>query len=62
MSKSQKTEVNYSRGMLHSHCGPMFPDDRHYCRYSIRFGACEKVEGPIDPQYWCELFHRVAEA
>ena len=64
-SKSAKSEVNYSTGMLHSHCGPTFHNDKHYCRHFIpkpgKIGACERVEGAIDPQYWCELFKRASK-
>lgn len=63
--KHEKSEVDYSQGMLHSHCGPTFHDDRYYCRHfqprSGRDGACELVSGDIDPQFWCELYQRVAK-
>jgi hypothetical protein len=64
--KIKKSEVNYSQGMLHSHCGPTFHADKYFCRHFILkpglIDACERVEGPIDPKYWCELFKRVAKA
>jgi hypothetical protein len=63
MHKQEKSEVNYSRGMLHSHCGPTFHDDKFYCRHFIprgaRLGDCERVKGLIDPTQWCELFKRL---
>lgn len=62
--KFAKSDVNYSTGMLQSHCGPTFHDDRFYCKHfrpsaSGRIGKCDLVEGDIDPSYWCELYSRV---
>jgi hypothetical protein len=36
--------------MPESHCG--------ICKHYRSPGACELVESPIDPEYWCELFAR----
>jgi hypothetical protein len=62
MAKLPKSEVNYSPGMVHSHCGPVFHDDKSYCEHFIPrhapFGLCEGVAGEIDPKYWCERFKR----
>lgn len=62
MAKHTKEEVNYSPGMMHSHCGPSFYDDKFYCRHFIpratRLGACEHVEGEIAPDMWCQLYQR----
>ena len=35
MTKANKTEVNYSRGMQNAHCGKSFRDDTNYCRHFI---------------------------
>jgi len=64
MTKSAKSDVNYSTGMLHSHCGPTFRDDKFYCKHFIpkarsSNGTCDVVEGEIDPTYWCERYQRV---
>ena len=60
MAKLDKDEVQYSRGMVHSHCGPTFRDDKHYCRHFIPgagvYGACDEVNGAIDPIMWCIRF------
>lgn len=61
-AKDTKNEVDYGRGMLRSHCGPTFKDDKFYCKHFIPgaryIGKCEKVEGDIEPIMWCELYHR----
>jgi hypothetical protein len=66
MNKHKKSEVDYSKGMLHSHCGPVFHDDKYYCKAfipgAIRVGRCEKVDGDILPDMWCELYHRVSKS
>ena len=62
MTKLTKEETNYSRGMIHSHCGKVFPNDNGYCKHFIRHheatsnGECQIVDGPIDPVYWCTEF------
>lgn len=62
MAKLPKTEVNYQHGMVHEHCGPVFHDDKFYCKHFIprpgRLGLCEGVAGDIDPEYWCERYLR----
>jgi len=62
-SKKTKEEVDYSKGMLHSHCGPVFHDDRYYCQAFIaratHTGGCKKVAGAISPDHWCTEYHRV---
>lgn len=66
MSKHEKSEVDFSPGMLHSHCGPTFHDDKYYCRHFTPnagfVGKCDVVEGPIRNTYWCELYKRVAKS
>lgn len=63
--KHTKSEVHYSAGMLHSHCGPTFHDDKYYCKHFIpgtgRVGRCDLVEGAIIPEMWCELFKKVVK-
>lgn len=58
-----KDEAEYSRGMLHSHCGPTFRDDKYHCKHFIHgpgfYGQCEKVRGTIEPIMWCRLFEKV---
>lgn len=61
--KHTKAETDYSRGMIHSHCGPCFKDDRGYCQHyhgkpAPDTGRCEVVEGEIDPIMWCRLFKK----
>ena len=61
--KHTKQEVDYGQGMLHSHCGPTFHDDKYYCRHFIPpsagfVGKCDAVEGPIRNSHWCELYKR----
>ena len=63
--KEPKTDVDYSKGMLHSHCGMMFHDDKYYCEHfrtkkpgPAYMGSCELVEGMIGPSYWCKLYER----
>jgi len=65
MSKKLKTEVNYSRGMVKSHCGPWMKADRGYCTHFIpgstdykANGTCERVYGEIDPKFWCKLWKK----
>ena len=63
--KDSKEDVTYSKGMLHSHCGPIFHDDKSYCRHFIpgtgHYGTCEKVYGAIDPAFWCDRFVKAAK-
>ena len=65
MAKLTKKETNYSRGMIHSHCGKVFSNDTGYCQHYrghtgvLTQGACEIVEGPISPVYWCNRFKKV---
>jgi hypothetical protein len=63
--KFSKEEVDYSRGHLHSHCGPVFHDDKHFCTHFIPrqgyLGLCEGVAGDIDPRYWCKRFLRATK-
>lgn len=63
MVKYTKHEVDYSKGMLQSHCGPVFHDDKFYCRHfepsRYPLGSCELVEGRIDPGYWCKRYNRI---
>lgn len=64
MAKVSKQSVNYSRGHKDSHCGKVFPDDKGYCRHYIPHtdqhseGACQLVQGSINPVYWCEKWQR----
>ncbi len=62
MTKHSKDSVNYSTGMLHSHCGETFRDDKYFCKHFIPssgyMGKCEKVAGEIEPIRWCELYSR----
>lgn len=63
--KLSKSEVNYSRGMAHSHCGPIVHSDKYYCAHFIsggeginKEGSCGVVEGKILPSYWCRRYKR----
>ena len=67
MTKANKTEVNYSRGMQNAHCGKSFRDDTNYCRHFISSsnsrtpngdGSCTEVAGTISRVYWCRLFSK----
>jgi hypothetical protein len=65
MPKETKNEANYGPGHVHHHCGPVFHDDKYYCRFynpgaSPRYGTCDKVEGPIDPAFGCDLYERTS--
>jgi hypothetical protein len=63
MMKEDKDEVGYGEGHVHHHCGPVFHDDKFYCRFFIpssnRVGTCEKVSGAILPENGCELYVRI---
>ena len=65
MSKESKNEANYGPGHVHHHCGPVFHDDKFYCRFyhpvSAWTGRCDKVEGPIDPAHGCDLYERISK-
>jgi hypothetical protein len=60
--KKSKEEVQYSKGHAHSHCGPVFHDDRWYCKHfearATRMGGCEVVAGAIDPEFWCTEYNK----
>lgn len=59
MSKLSKAEVNYSLGMMDSHCGKTFKDDKGYCsHFQDKVQTCELVEGKISPVHWCEKFKK----
>lgn len=67
MTKHAKDEVDYSKGMMHSHCGPTYHTDRFYCKHFIHkpariSGECEVVEGGIMPEMWCELYKRIKKS
>jgi hypothetical protein len=63
VAKQDKDEVDYGPGHVEHHCGPVFIDDRNYCRFFIpgvgSYGTCDKVKGVIDPKDGCRLFERV---
>ncbi len=64
--KVSKTEAKYSRGMVHSHCGKSFTDDKSYCEHyrgpeAPSIGTCEIVAGPINPIMWCEYFKKIGK-
>jgi hypothetical protein len=66
MDKLQKDEVDYSKGMLASHCGQMFHDDKSYCRHFIprgvgQSGDCGVVAGAILRDHWCDHFKRIGK-
>ena len=66
MAKLKKTDVNYSRGLIHSHCGKCFSDDKGHCQHFIgrgytTSGTCEIVEGTIEPIMWCERFKKTGK-
>jgi hypothetical protein len=48
-AKVAKPVVNYSKGMPQSHCG--------ICRF-YHDKTCTKVQGKIDPAYWCRLYEK----
>ena len=62
--KANKEDVNYSRGMPRSHCGPMFNGDTGYCEHFIAnkrsgiFGGCELVKGEIKNSFWCQKWKK----
>lgn len=62
--KKQKDDVDYGIGMVHSHCGPIFHDDKFYCVHfepqakTQIVGQCELVDGPIGARMWCRLYER----
>lgn len=50
--KRTKASVKYGPGHARSRCG--------VCTYYRVDGSCELVAGRIEPDMWCELFHRRA--
>jgi hypothetical protein len=63
--KKSKSEVDYSKGMKSSHCGPLSLYDKGFCRHFAGgkswlhgLGTCELVSGSIDKEYWCKLFEK----
>lgn len=64
VAKKDKKDVEYGLGMLHSHCGPMFHDDKCACEHfkpqaKMQIaGTCELVEGMIGARMWCKLYKR----
>lgn len=64
--KDAKEDVHYGPGHVHHHCGPVFHDDKFYCRFFIpsagKIGTCEKVKGDIEPAYGCDLYQRVSKS
>ena len=64
MAKFTKKEADYSRGMIHSHCGKVFPNDNGHCQHFkghadvTALGTCTKTEGEINPVYWCKEFEK----
>lgn len=64
MAKYSKEEVNYSRGMINSHCGKVFSNDTGYCKHfqgptgALTQGTCALVNGSISPVYWCKEFEK----
>lgn len=67
MAKRTKQAVNYSKGMIQSHCGKVFGEDKGYCKHfrgieeTATRGECSKVEGSINPVFWCELFSKAVK-
>jgi hypothetical protein len=63
--KESKAEANYGRGHVHHHCGPVFHDDKFYCRFfnpsAGKLGTCDKVLGMIEPDHGCELYVRISK-
>ena len=47
--KSTKREVRYSEGTPKEHCG-------NCERFRLAMHACTKVQGTIEPRYWCTLW------
>ena len=68
MTKVSKESVHYSKGMVHSHCGRVFNNDKGYCKhFETKFqgnlykeGACSIVEGKISPIMWCQEFKKAS--
>ena len=61
--KFSKDDVAYSKGHPASHCGPMFPADKGYCKHFIDKpdrieGECELVKGVIRRSFWCRLWKK----
>jgi uncharacterized C2H2 Zn-finger protein len=61
--KDTKVEADYGPGHVHHHCGPVFHDDKFYCRFFNPSpgwkGTCDKVKGDIEPDHGCKLYERV---
>lgn len=60
-----KSEVDYSVGKPHAHCGKLTNGDAFSCRHFLparttESGHCELVEGTIARNHWCKLFDRAA--
>lgn len=51
--KCTKAEAEYSKGKPGSRCDE--------CEHYGQAGACELVEGEVDPDGWCKFFHTKAE-
>lgn len=55
--KVPKKDVDYSKGMPSSHCGPVHGwPHKGECEHFIHPYGCEKVKGYIEPKYWCKLW------
>ena len=65
MPKLTKREVDYNHGHKDSHCGTVFPDDigdcKHYRKGDGHFGSCTKVDGNINPVFWCKEWEKVSK-
>jgi hypothetical protein len=56
--KKAKSQVDYSKGMKKSHCGPLNLYDKGYCKHFIEPGSCRLVSGKIEKAMWCKLFSK----
>lgn len=66
MAKVDKDDAEYGPGHWEHHCGPVFVDDKNYCRHFIPgagiYGTCDKVTGLIDPTHGCRLFEKIRKS
>lgn len=58
LDKFAKNEVDYSKGMAKSHCGPTEKWPTGDCEHYEGSNSCALVRGYISPEYWCKKYEK----